>query len=111
MFKAGTIQAYIHSNGNVGTILELNCESDFVSNNEEFITLARDIAMHVTAINPKYLNATEISEADRETAMGVFEAVVNGKPEAVRKQILEGKLNAYFGEMVLMNQPFIKNPN
>lgn len=110
-FKAGTIQAYIHSNGNVGTIIELNCESDFVSNNEEFIVLARDIAMHITASNPKYLNMTEISETDRAAALGVFGAEVKGKPEAVRKQILEGKLNAYFSEMVLMNQPFIKNPN
>ncbi|MEK7501787.1 MAG: elongation factor Ts [Patescibacteria group bacterium] len=109
-FKAGTIQAYIHSNGNVGTIVELDCESDFVSNNEEFIALARDIAMHITASNPKYLNMNEISETDRATALGVFEAEVKGKPEAVRKQILEGKLNAYFGEMALMNQPFIKNP-
>ena len=110
IFKAGTIQAYIHSNGNVGTIIELDCESDFVSNNGEFVALARDIAMHVTASNPKYLNMTEISEADRATALGVFEAEVKGKPEAVREHILEGKLNAYFGEMVLMNQPFIKNP-
>lgn len=110
-FKAGTIQAYIHSNGNVGTIIELDCESDFVSNNDEFIALARDIAMHITASNPKYLNMSEISEADRATALGVFEAEVKGKPEAVRKQILDGKLNAYFGEMVLMNQSFIKNPS
>jgi elongation factor Ts len=110
-FKAGTIQAYIHSNGMVGTIIELNCESDFVSNNDEFITMARDIAMHITASNPKYLNMNEIAEADRQAALGVFEAEVVNKPETVRKQILEGKINAYFGEMVLMNQPFIKNPD
>jgi len=111
IFKAGTIQAYIHANGNIGTILELNCESDFVSNNEEFVALARDIAMHVTASNPKYLSMNEINETDKATAMGVFEAEVKGKPEAMKKQILEGKLNTYFGEMVLMNQPFIKNPD
>lgn len=109
-FKAGTIQAYIHSNGLVGTIVELNCESDFVSNNDEFKALARDIAMHATATNPKFVSMNDVSEADKQTAQGAFEAEVKGKPEAVRKQILEGKLNAYFGEMVLMNQPFIKNP-
>jgi len=109
-FKAGTVQAYIHSNGNVGTILELDCESDFVSGNEEFKTLARDIAMHATASNPKYLSMNDIAESDRNNAMSVFENEVKGKPEAVRAQILDGKLKAYFGEMVLMNQPFIKNP-
>lgn len=110
MFKAGTIQAYIHSNGNVGTILELNCESDFVSNNDEFKTLARDIAMHATATNPKFLKRTDITEADINTAKEVFAEEVKGKPEAVREGILKGKLDAYFGEMVLMDQPFIKNP-
>lgn len=109
-FKAGAVQAYMHSNGTVGAMVELNCESDFVSNTDEFKALARDIAMHVTATNPKYVSMTEIPEADKKTALGVFEGEVKGKPEAVRTQILEGKLNAYFGEMVLMNQPFIKNP-
>ena len=110
-FKAGIIQAYIHSNGTVGTIVELNCESDFVSGNDEFQALARDIAMHITATNPKYKTMDEVSEADKQTALGVFEAEVKGKPEAVRKQILDGKLNAYFAEMVLVNQPFIKDPS
>lgn len=110
IFKAGVVQAYIHSNGTVGTMVELNCESDFVANNEEFKTLARDIAMHITATNPKYISMDNVSEAEKQTAMGVFEGEVKGKPEAVRKGILDGKLNAYFSEMVLNNQPFIKNP-
>jgi elongation factor Ts len=110
MFKAGTIQAYVHSNGTVGAMVELNCESDFVSGNEEFIALTRNIAMHIAASNPKYLSMNDISESDKKTALGVFEAEVKDKPEAMRAKILEGKLNTYFGEMVLMNQPFIKNP-
>jgi len=110
-FKAGTIQAYIHSNGTVGTILELDCESDFVSNNDEFKTLARDIAMHATATNPRFLKREDITEADRKAAKEVFEEEVKGKPEAVKEKILSGKLDAYFGEMVLMDQPFIKNPD
>ena len=108
-FKAGTIQAYIHANGNVGALVELNCESDFVSGNEEFKTLARNIAMHITATNPKFLRKSDITEVDTKAAREVFEAEVKGKPEAVRKTILDGKLNAYFAEMVLMDQPFIKN--
>lgn len=109
-FKAGAIQAYIHANGQVGTIVELLCESDFVSGNADFQALARDIAMHATATNPKFINREDISEADRATATAVFEAEVAGKPEAVKEKILAGKLDSYFGEMVLMEQPFIKNP-
>jgi elongation factor Ts len=110
VFHSGTIQAYIHSNGNVGTIIELLCESDFVSNTDEFKTLARDIAMHVTATNPKFLSKDDITEADKKTAMEVFEKEVAGKPEAVKAKILEGKMSSYFSEMVLLDQPYIKNP-
>lgn len=110
-FGAGVVQSYIHSNGTVGALVELDCETDFVANNEEFKTLARDIAMHVAATNPKFLKRDDITEADTKAAREVFEAEVKGKPEAVREKILEGKLSAYFAEMVLMEQPFIKNPD
>jgi len=110
VFKAGIIQAYIHSNGTVGTIVELNCESDFVANNEEFKTLARDIAMHATATNPKFITSAEITDADKKVASEVFAKEVEGKPEAMKEKILQGKLDTYFAEMVLVNQPFIKNP-
>jgi elongation factor Ts len=110
IFKAGAIQAYIHSNGTVGTIVELNCESDFVANNEEFKTLARDIAMHATATNPKFLTVADITDADKNTAKSVFEKEVEGKPADMKEKILQGKLDTYFAEMVLVNQPFIKNP-
>lgn len=109
MFRSGTIQTYVHSNGNVASMVELLCESDFVANNEAFKSLARDIAMHVTATNPKFLKKEDIKESDMKAARDVFEEEVKGKPEAVKKSILEGKLNAYFGDMVLMDQPFIKN--
>ncbi|MFA6315032.1 MAG: elongation factor Ts [Candidatus Paceibacterota bacterium] len=118
-FRAGTIQTYVHANGTVASMVELNCETDFVANNEDFKTLARDIAMHVTATNPKFLKTDDIKESDMKAAREVFEEEVKGnpasakamadKPEAVKKAILEGKLNAYFGEMVLLAQPFIKN--
>jgi elongation factor Ts len=109
-FGAGTIQAYIHATGSVGAIVELNCETDFVSKNEEFQALARDIAMHITATNPKFIRKEDVTEADQKTAKEVFEAEVKDKPAAMRAKILEGKLNTYFSEMVLLNQPFIKNP-
>lgn len=110
-FKAGTIQAYVHSNGTVASMVELDCESDFVANNDEFKALARDIAMHVTASNPRFVSKDDITEEDKKSAREVFESEVKGKPEAVRKTILDGKLGAYFAEMVLMDQPFIKNPD
>ncbi|MEI6396748.1 MAG: elongation factor Ts [Candidatus Taylorbacteria bacterium] len=110
-FKAGIIQAYIHSNGTVGTMVELNCESDFVANNEEFKTMARDIAMHITATNPKFITAAEVTDADKKIAGEVFAKEVEGKPEAMKEKILQGKLDTYFAEMVLVNQPFIKNPD
>lgn len=111
IFHSGTVQAYIHSNGTVGTIVELLCESDFVSNTDEFKNLARDIAMHVTATNPRFLSEVDITEADKQTASDVFAKEVAGKPEAMKAKILEGKMSAYFSEMVLMNQSFIKNPD
>lgn len=110
-FKAGTVQAYIHANGTVGAMVELDCETDFVANNDEFKTLARDIAMHVTATNPKFTSREDITKADMNKAREVFEAEVKGKPEAVKEKILEGKLSAYFADMVLLDQPFIKNPD
>jgi len=110
-FAAGTVQAYIHVTGAVSAMVELNCETDFVSNNDEFKTLARDIAMHVAATNPKFLKKEDITEAAVAVARSVFEAEVKDKPAAIQEKILAGKLDTYFAEMVLMNQPFVKNPD
>ncbi len=107
---AGVIQAYVHSTGMVGTMVELACETDFVAKNPEFKQLAYDIAMHIAASKPEFLRREDITEADRKTAESVFAAEVEGKPEAMKAKILEGKLAAYFGERVLLEQPFIKNP-
>lgn len=109
-FAAGTVQAYIHATGTVGAMVELVCETDFVSGNEEYKALARDIAMHVTASNPKFLKSTDIDEAARNKAKEVFAEEVKGKPADIQEKILAGKLDAYFAEQVLLNQPFIKNP-
>ena len=110
-FGAGAVQAYVHANGNVAAIVELNCETDFVSGNDEFKALARDIAMHVAASNPKFLSKEEITESDMSAARAVFAEEVKNKPAAMQEKILQGKLDTYFAEMVLLNQPFIKNPD
>jgi elongation factor Ts len=113
-FGAGSVQAYIHSNGNVGTMVTLLCETDFVSGNDEFKALARDIAMHITAQNPKFLKRDDVDEAAKTAAKEVFmkeaEAQLKGKPQEIQDKIMEGKLSAYFSEIVLLDQPFIKNP-
>jgi elongation factor Ts len=108
---AGMIQAYIHSTGSVGVMVELGCETDFVAKNPEFKQLAYDIAMHIAASKPEFLKKEEITEADRATAESVFAQEVEGKPEAMKAQILEGKLASYFSDRVLLEQHFIKNPD
>lgn len=107
---AGVVASYIHATGTVGTMVELYCETDFVSGNEEFKKLAYDIAMHIAASNPEFLKAEDITEDARNLAKEVFAKEVQGKPEAMKEKILEGKLKSYFSDKVLLEQPFIKNP-
>lgn len=108
--NSGVVSSYIHATGNVGTMIELLCETDFVANNEEFKKIARDIAMHATATNPQFLKTEDIDEHSMELAKEMFAKEVEGKPEEMKEKILEGKLAAYWSERVLLNQAFIKNP-
>jgi elongation factor Ts len=107
---AGVVAAYVHSNNTLGTMVELVCETDFVSNNQEFKDLASDIAMHITAMNPDFITKNEIDESVRSKALEIFQAEVEGKPEEMKEKILQGKLDAYFKDKVLLDQAFIKNP-
>lgn len=108
---AGTIAAYIHASGNIASMVELSCETDFVSKNQEFQALARDIAMQVAATNPAYLKREDIKEEDRAKVAETLKAEVEGKPEEMKEKILTGKVDAFFAEKVLLEQPFIKNPD
>lgn len=107
---AGVVQSYIHSNGTIGAMVELVSETDFVSNNEEFKALAYDIAMHISATNPEFTSKDQLTEEDTKKAKEVFKAEVEGKPENLKEQILQGKLDAYFKDKILLEQEFIKNP-
>ncbi|OHA16969.1 MAG: hypothetical protein A3H57_03435 [Candidatus Taylorbacteria bacterium RIFCSPLOWO2_02_FULL_43_11] len=107
---AGVVASYIHGNGGIGSMVELYCETDFVSGNEDFKKLAYDIAMHVAASNPEFLKADDITEDAKNLAKEVFQKEVEGKPADMKAKILDGKLKAYFSERVLLDQPFIKNP-
>lgn len=108
---AGTVAAYIHASGTLGTMVELSCETDFVGKNPEFKAIAYDIAMHVAATNPKYLKREDISEEDRKKVSETFKAEVVDKPADMQEKILAGKVDSYFADKVLLEQPFIKNPD
>ncbi len=110
---AGVVESYIHSNKTVGTLVELSCETDFVARNEEFRILARDIAMHITATNPEYIDSSEVSDISRAKVTEMFKKEVeeSGKPADIQMKMMEGKLAAYFAERTLLAQLFIKNPD
>jgi len=107
---AGRVVAYVHTTGNIAALVELLCETDFVAKNEEFGALAYNIAMQVAATNPLYLKMSDIPEITRKEAEEVFAKEVEGKPADMKAKILEGKLNSYFKEKVLLDQEYIKNP-
>jgi len=107
---AGTVGSYIHNTKEVATLVLLSCETDFVSKNEEFITLANDIAMHITAMNPKYISQSEVDETAIEKAKEVFAEETKDKPAEMQEKIMEGKLNSYFKDQILLEQSFVKNP-
>jgi len=108
--KSGAIASYIHNSGKVGAMVELLCETDFVAKNEEFTKLAYDIAMQIAATNPTFTRKEDITDADRQKAIAVFEEEVKDKPAEMREKILEGKITSYFKDKVLVEQDFIKNP-
>ena len=108
---AGAVGSYVHNTNEVAAMVLLACETDFVSKNEEFIALAKDIAMHVAATNPAFITKAEIPEEAIEKAKEVFAPEVEGKPEDMKEKIMEGKLASYFKDQVLSEQDFVKNPD
>jgi elongation factor Ts len=106
---AGAIGAYIHSTNEVAALVHLASETDFVAKNEEFVKLAREIAMHVAAQNPVYVSRAEVSDEEMQKAKEVFMGEVVGKPAEIQEKILVGKLDAYFKDRILLEQPFIKD--
>lgn len=111
--KEGVVASYIHSNNKVGSMLKLYCETDFVAKNEEFKSLAQDIAMHITAMAPQYLNPesvpAELVEKEKEFWMEEFKD--GKKPEEIVAKILEGKEKKFREEISLLTQSFVKNPD
>jgi len=107
----GVVEAYVHHNGKVAVLVELNCETDFVARTEDFRGLARDVAMHVAFANPLAVSADQLPAevVERERRIYAEQAAQEGKPEAVRGKIVEGRLKKFFGESVLLEQPWVKD--
>lgn len=111
--KQGSVMSYIHAGGRIGVLVEINCETDFVARNEHFQNLSRDIAMHIAAANPRFLNRQSVP-ADvlaKEREIFMEQAKGSGKPENVLGKIVDGKIEKFYGEVCLMEQAFIKNPD
>jgi elongation factor Ts len=101
----GTVASYIHGNGKVGVLVEVDCNTDFVARNEDFVSFARDVALHVAASpTTRYVSEEEIPEEDKQAELRVFEQQASDKPENVRGKIAEGKLRKWMEETVLLNQ-------
>lgn len=106
----GTIGSYIHG-GRIGVMVEVNSETDFVAKNEEFLTFARDIAMHIAANSPLYISKDDVPEdvINKEREVLTSQALNEGKPEAVVQKMVEGRLRKYYSEICLLEQPFLKD--
>jgi elongation factor Ts len=104
----GTVQSYIHTNGKTGVLVEVDCNTDFVARNEDFIAFARDVALHVAASpQVQYVSEDEIPEEAKQAELRVFEQQAADKPENVRAKIAEGKLRKWMEEVVLLNQEHV----
>jgi elongation factor Ts len=111
--KEGVVAAYIHSNKKIGAMVELRSETDFVAKNSEFQELAYDIAMHVAAMDPKYVSFGEISEEEKKGYENIVkeDLTSQNKPQDILEKIIEGKVKKHFEELTLLNQKFVKNPD
>jgi elongation factor Ts len=109
----GVVGSYIHAGGKIGVLVEVNCETDFVARTDEFQELVRDIAMHIAAADPRFVRREEVTAdvLDRERAVQREKTLAEGKPEKVVDKIVEGRMEKFFAEHVLLEQPFVKDPD
>ena len=110
--EQGIVYSYIHPGNRLGVLLEIACETDFVARTDDFIQMAKDIAMHIAASKPKAIAREEITQQDIDHEMDIYRAQARdqGKPENVIEKMITGKLNKYYEENCLLEQPFVKDP-
>ena len=108
--KQGVVGSYIHAGAQLGVLVEVNCESDFVARTDDFQELVRDLAMHIAAADPKYVRKEDVSEAElaKEKDIQKARALSEGKPEKVAEKIVEGRMAKFYEEICLLEQPFVK---
>ena len=107
----GAVESYIHAGGKIGVLVEVNCESDFVARTEDFKELIHDISMHIAASDPKYIRKEDVTAADfaREKEIYVAQAIASGKPQNIAEKMVAGKMEKFYEEVCLYEQPFIKD--
>ena len=109
----GRVGSYIHAGGKIGVMVEVNCETDFVAKTDDFQAFAKDVAMHIAASNPSYVRREEVTADVLEREKEIYRAQARDakKPEKVMEKIVEGKLEKFYGEVCLMEQAFVKDPD
>ncbi len=109
----GTVESYIHSNGKIGVLVQLGCETDFVAKNQDFVSLARDISMHIAAMNPLYINPEDVPNelVEKEIEIWKEQLAKEGKPQNMLDKIIEGKSKKFKEEISLTTQNFVKQPD
>jgi len=107
----GSVTSYIHAGGKIGVLLEVNCESDFVARTEDFKELVHDVAMHIAASDPKYIRKEDVTPEDfaREKDIALARAIASGKPANIAEKMVAGKMEKFYEEVCLYEQPFIKD--
>jgi elongation factor Ts len=109
----GLVESYIHGGGRIGVLIEVNCETDFVAKTDEFKELVKDLAMQVAASNPLYVSREEVTQEviDKEKSILRAQALNEGKPEKIVEKMVEGRIEKFYKEVCLLEQPFIKDPD
>ena len=109
----GIVTSYIHGDGRIGVLVEINSETDFVAKNQEFQDFAKDVAMHIAAVNPQFVRREEVPAEiiDKEREILKAQAINEGKPEAIAEKMVAGRIEKYYKEFCLLEQPFVKNPD
>jgi elongation factor Ts len=107
----GLVESYIHAGNRIGVLIEVNCETDFVARNHEFKKVVKELAMQVAAANPLYVSREDVTEDAIKKEKEIFRSQITGKPDNVADKIVDGKIEKYFSEVCLLEQPFIKDPN
>jgi len=109
--KEGVVASYIHLQGKVGVLVEINCETDFVAKNDNFREFVKDITLHIAAANPSFVTRDQVPVKTLDREKEIYRGQVKGKPAAITEKIVEGKLEKFYSTVCLLDQAFIKNPD